>query len=101
MRRASGCACEGPVDAMQRVVITGMGAVSCLGDSLDEISTSLQEGRSGVIYSEERKAKGFRSGLMTRLSEADLKSEFDRRARKFMPEAAIYVALATSRALET
>jgi len=86
---------------MQRVVITGMGAVSCLGDSLDEISNSLQEGRSGVIYSEERKSIGFRSGLMTKLSSVDLKSDFDRRARKFMPEAAIYAALSTVRAMET
>jgi 3-oxoacyl-[acyl-carrier-protein] synthase-1 len=86
---------------MQRVVITGMGAVSCLGDSLDEISSSLREGRSGVIYSEERKKHGFRSGLMTRLPEIDLKSELDRRARKFMPEAAIYAALATGRALDS
>jgi 3-oxoacyl-[acyl-carrier-protein] synthase-1 len=86
---------------MERVVITGMGAVSCLGDTLDEISTSLREGRSGVIYSEERKTRGFRSGLMTKLSNVDLKNEFDRRARKFMPEAAIYAALSATRAMET
>ena len=36
---------------MHRVVITGMGAVSCLGESLEEISRSLQEGRSGAIFS--------------------------------------------------
>jgi 3-oxoacyl-[acyl-carrier-protein] synthase-1 len=86
---------------MQRVVITGMGAVSCLGDSLDEISASLQAGKSGVIYSADRKERGFRSGLMTRLPDVELKSELDRRARKFMPEAAIYTALSTIRALET
>lgn len=84
---------------MHRVVITGMGAVSCLGDSLDEISRGLREGRSGIVFSPERKQKGFRSGLMTKLPEPDLKAELDRKARKFMPEAAIFAALATNRAL--
>ena len=84
---------------MQRVVITGMGAVSCLGESLDEISRSLREGRSGVVLSPERKQRGFRSGLMTRLPDLDLKAELDRKARKFMPEAAVWAALATRRAL--
>ena len=84
---------------MHRVVVTGLGAISCLGDSLDQISASLRAGRSGVILSPERKAKGFRSGLMSRLPELDLKGELDRRARKWMPEPAIYAALATRRAL--
>lgn len=86
---------------MHRVVVTGMGAISCLGQSLDEISQGLQAGRSGVVFSEERKAKGFRSGLMTRLPEVDATRELDRKARKFMPEPAIYAALATNRALES
>lgn len=84
---------------MHRVVVTGMGAVSCLGDSLDTISASLREGRSGVVLSDERKQKGFRSGLMTQLPELDLKKELDRRARKWMPEPALYCAVATKRAL--
>ncbi len=84
---------------MERVVITGMGAVSCLGESLDEISSGLQEGRSGAVLSPERKLRGFRSGLMTDVPQADLHQEFDRRARKFMGEPAIYAALSTNRAL--
>jgi len=86
---------------MQRVVITGMGAVSCLGDTLDGISTSLREGRSGIIFDPERKEKGFRSALTSRLPELDIKSELNRRERKFMPETAVYTALATLRALES
>jgi 3-oxoacyl-[acyl-carrier-protein] synthase-1 len=76
-----------------------MGAISCLGQTLDEISASLREGRCGVVFSKERKEKGFRSGLVTRLPEIDLRAELDRKARKFMPEAALYTALATNRAL--
>lgn len=86
---------------MHRVVVTGMGAVSCLGDRLDAIAANLRAGRSGVVYSPERKERGFRSGLITRLPELDLKAELDRKARKFMPEAAVWCAVATNRALES
>ena len=83
----------------QRVVVTGMGAISCLGESLDEISRGLQEGRCGIVFDEERRKRGFRSALMTRLPQIDPKQELDRKARKFMPEAAVHCALATNRAL--
>jgi 3-oxoacyl-[acyl-carrier-protein] synthase-1 len=86
---------------MQRVVITGMGALSCLGDSLDEISTSLQEQRSGVVLEPERRKHGFRSALMTKLPAVDVKAELNRRERKFMPQTAVYTALATLRALQS
>lgn len=86
---------------MHRVVITGLGAWSCLGTSLDEISESLRAGRSGVVLSADRKLRGFRSGLMTRLPEMNAKAELDRRARKYMPEAALYAALACNRAVES
>lgn len=84
---------------MPRVVVTGLGVVSCLGDQLDTVSTALQEGRSGIVFSEERIAKGFRSGLMCQLPEIDFKKELDRKARKFMPEQAQYCAIATNRAI--
>src|SRR5690606_14650908 len=60
---------------------------------------SLRAGRSGVVWSPERKEHGFRSALTTRLPQLDLKAELDRKARKFMPEAAIYAALAANRAI--
>lgn len=84
---------------MHRVVITGLGAVSCLGTELDEISTGLQEGRSGIVFSDERKERGFRSGLRTLLPELPVRELLDRKARKFMPEPAIYTAIATCRAV--
>jgi 3-oxoacyl-[acyl-carrier-protein] synthase-1 len=76
-----------------------MGAISCLGESLDEISAGLREGRCGIVLSPERKERGFRSGLMTKLPEVDVRRELDRKARKFMPEAALYSALAANRAI--
>ena len=45
----------------RRVVITGMGIWSCLGTTLDEVRQSLYDGKSGIIFSQERKDKGFRS----------------------------------------
>jgi 3-oxoacyl-(acyl-carrier-protein) synthase len=46
---------------MRRVVVTGMGAVSCLGNSADEITDSLKNGRSGIVYNENFKEMGLRS----------------------------------------
>ena len=46
-----------------RVVITGMGIWSCLGQTLDEVRQNLYDGKSGIIFSQERKDMGFRSGL--------------------------------------
>jgi len=86
---------------MERVVVTGLGIHSCLGADVDEVSAALQAGRSGIVFSEERKARGFRSGLRTFLPEVDLKSALDRKARKFMPLAATYAALATNQAVRS
>jgi 3-oxoacyl-[acyl-carrier-protein] synthase-1 len=85
---------------MQRVVVTGMGLVNCLGESLDAVSEGLRRGRSQVVLCEKRKSLGFRSGLVTRLPKLDYRAELDRKARKFMPEAALYTACATNRALK-
>ncbi|MBT7506402.1 MAG: beta-ketoacyl-ACP synthase I, partial [Rhodospirillales bacterium] len=46
---------------MKRVVVTGMGIVSCIGNSIDEVTTSLREGRSGITFNEDFKERGFRS----------------------------------------
>jgi 3-oxoacyl-[acyl-carrier-protein] synthase-1 len=48
---------------MHRVVITGIGIYSCIGKNLDEVSKSLYKGQSGIIFDQERKEFGYRSGL--------------------------------------
>jgi len=85
---------------MERVVITGMGLVSCLGTELDEVSASLREGRCGVRLDEQRLADGFRSGLTTVLPKLDAKAELDRVFRRYMPDAALFGALAANRAMK-
>lgn len=84
----------------RRVVITGLGIWSCLGTTLDEVRQSLYEGRSGVIFSPERKEVGFRSALCTRVPKPDLKPFVSRNLRQFMPEEAQYAYMATRAALE-
>lgn len=83
-----------------RVVITGMGIWSCLGTTLDEVRDSLYAGRSGIIFSPERKAAGFRSALCADIPRPDLKPFVSRNQRQFMPEEAQYAYMATRRALE-
>ncbi len=85
---------------MNRVVITGMGAHSCLGSGLDEVRGSLYNGRSGIILSQERKDIGFRSGLTGVVDEADLKGKLKRRQRVGLGEPAEYAYLSTIEALE-
>ena len=85
---------------MNRVVITGMGIWSCLGTSLDEVRQSLYEGRSGIIFSEERQAAGFRSPMCGNVPKTDLKKLLSRNVRQMMPEEAQYAYMATLQALE-
>lgn len=83
-----------------RVVITGMGIWSCLGTTLDEVCDSLYTGRSGIVFSPERKAAGFRSALCADIPRPDLKPFVSRNQRQFMPEEAQYAYMATRQALE-
>src|SRR5262249_62289991 len=75
---------------MRRAVITGIGAISSLGTSLDEISRSLREGRSGIGIDPERRQRGFRSCLSGMVKGFDPAARFDRKTRKTMGEAAAY-----------
>ncbi len=85
---------------MGRVVITGMGAWSCLGKNLEEVKDSLFHGRSGIILDPERKSWGYRSGLTGKVEPAQLKGLLDRRARIQLSEEAEYAYLATLEALK-
>ena len=82
-----------------RVVITGMGIWSCLGTTLDEVRQSLYDGRSGIIFSQERVDAGFRSPFCANVPKADLKPFVNRNFRQFMPEEAQYAYMATRDAL--
>ena len=83
----------------RRVVITGMGIWSCLGKTLDEVRDALYQGKSGIVFSQERKDLGFRSPLCAKIEQPDLKPFVSRNLRQFMPEEAQYAYMATRAAL--
>ena len=76
-----------------------MGIWSCLGTTLEEVRQSLYDGRSGIVFSQERKDGGFRSPLTANVPKADLKPFVGRNQRQFMPEEAQYAYMATRDAL--
>lgn len=85
---------------LQRVVITGMGIWSCLGQTLDEVRDSLWNGKSGIVLDTLRKEMGFRSGLTGMVPTPELKGELPRSQRVYMPQPAKYAYCATRDALK-
>lgn len=82
----------------RRVVVTGMGIISCIGNTLDEVLDSLKAGRSGITFSEDYAAKGFRSQVYG-LPKINLAEAIDRRKWRFMGDSAGYVHLAMEQAI--
>ncbi len=84
----------------RRVVITGMGIYSCIGTSLEEVKNSLYEGKSGIVFDEERKAFGFQSAITGLVPRPDLKEFLNRRQRISIGEETEYAYMATIEALK-
>lgn len=84
---------------MNKVVITGLGIYSCIGKSLSEVTTSLFEGKSGIIFDPKRKEMGYRSALTGFVERPVLKGVLDRRARVMLPEQGEYAYMSTTEAL--
>jgi 3-oxoacyl-[acyl-carrier-protein] synthase-1 len=84
---------------MRRVVITGIGIVSSLGNNKEEVSTSLKQGRSGIEYIEEYKELGFRSHIGGTVN-IDTEAMIDRKLRRFMGDSAAYNYIAMQEAIE-
>lgn len=78
---------------MRRVAITGMGIVSCLGNSKQEVESALRAGRSGIRHMQEYADLGLRSQLAGR-PEIDLEAAIDRKLKRFMGDAAAYAYVA-------
>lgn len=84
---------------MARVVITGMGIYSCIGQDLQFVLESLKQGKSGVGVDPLREEMGFRSFLTGILPKPGLSKRLDRRKRMSMSEEASYAYIATEEAL--
>lgn len=83
---------------MRRVVVTGLGIVSPIGNSTEEVTTALKAGKSGIVASEEMAEHGFRSQVAGTLK-IDPKEHIDKRAMRFMGPGAAYAHIAMSQAI--
>jgi len=84
---------------MKRVVITGLGILSSIGNDKEEVTESLKTGKSGIEYCEEYAELGFRSHVHgpIRLNPSEL---IDRKLRRFMGDSAAFAYLAMKEAIE-
>ena len=83
---------------MRRVVVTGMGIVSCLGLDKESVTESLLNGRSGIKFRPEYKEMGMRSHVAGAV-EINFEDYIDRKALRFMGSAAAYGYIAMDRAI--
>ena len=83
---------------MKRVVVTGIGIVSSLGNNKSEVIESLRSGKTGVNFSEEYAELGFRSHVHAPIT-IDTEELIDRKIRRFMGEGAAYNYLAMEEAI--
>ena len=83
---------------MRRIVVTGMGVVSCIGNDLDSVSRSLAEGRSGIRTAPGYAELGLRSQVAG-IPQIELDKEIDRRDLRFMGDAAAYAAVSMKQAI--
>ena len=84
---------------MRRVVVTGMGIVSCLGNDLDTVTGALRDGRSGIRAMPEYAELGLRSHVAG-VPNIDLEAVIDRKLKRFMGDAAAYAYVSMRSAME-
>ena len=83
----------------RRVVITGAGIVSCIGNDWASVEASLREGRSGIRAMPEFKELGLRSQVAGK-PDIDIEARIDRRQLRFMGDAAAYAQIALEDAIQ-
>jgi 3-oxoacyl-[acyl-carrier-protein] synthase-1 len=83
---------------MRRAVITGLGIVSSIGNNKQEVTESLQQGRSGITFSQQFADMGLRSQVWGDIN-IDLAEHIDRKALRFMGSAASYAYIAMQQAI--
>lgn len=84
---------------MRRVVVTGLGIISCLGSDKVSVLDSLRQGRSGIKFKQEYADMGFRSQVAGSI-DLDLDELVDRKLKRFMGDAAAYAYLSMQQAIE-
>ena len=84
---------------MRRVVVTGMGIVSSLGNNKAEVLNSLRAGRSGITYQPEYAERGLRSHVAGSIKNLDIEALIDRKLLRFMAKGHAYAWLAMQEAI--
>ena len=84
---------------MKRVVITGYGIVSCLGNDRATVLESLQQGRSGIKFKEEYKEMGMRSNVAGSV-DINVDDFIDRKVKRFMGDAAAFAYISMQQAID-
>lgn len=89
-------------DGKRRVVVTGMGIVSCLGNTLEDVTRSLRECEPGITFAEEFAELGIRSQVYGKpaLTDDDIKELVPKTALRFMGTNAQYAYIAMDRAIK-
>lgn len=86
---------------MKRVVITGLGIVSCIGNDTDTVLEHLKQGKSGLSFNESYDHYGFKSKVSGSINKDDLDtSAIDRKLKRFMSDASLYAYLSALQALK-
>lgn len=85
---------------MKRVVITGIGIYSCIGSNINQVTNSLRNGISGIIYDKNREEFGYRSSLTGNLIDPNLKAYLSRRQRASIGQECSFAYVSTLEALE-
>jgi 3-oxoacyl-[acyl-carrier-protein] synthase-1 len=85
--------------AMRRVVITGMGIVSSLGNNKTEVLASLKAGKSGITYQPEYAERGLRSHVAGSIKNLNIEEMIDRKLLRFMAKGHAYAWLAMQEAI--
>ncbi|AVW90236.1 beta-ketoacyl-ACP synthase I [Celeribacter baekdonensis] len=83
---------------MRRVVVTGLGVVSSIGNNSEEVLASLKAGTSGITANEDMKEYGFRSQIAGNIK-LDIKDHVEKRALRFMGPGAAYASIAMDQAI--
>jgi len=83
---------------MRRVVVTGLGIVSSIGNSAEDVTAALKAGRSGITRSEDMVEHGFRSQI-SGAPEIDIAEHIEKRSLRFMGPGAAYAHIAMGQAI--
>jgi 3-oxoacyl-[acyl-carrier-protein] synthase-1 len=83
---------------MRRVVVTGLGIVSSIGNDREQVVDALRQGRSGIVFSETYRELGFRSHVHGPVA-IDLDRHIDRKIKRFMGDGAAFNYIAMQQAI--